>query len=36
VLHFLVQGLVGPVLIGLFAPDEALAVVEHQLDRIFC
>ena len=34
-LFFATQGLIGPVLIGLFAPDEALAVLDHQLDRIF-
>ena len=34
-LYFLVQGLVGPVLIGLQAPEEALAILDHQLTRIF-
>ncbi|WP_238010980.1 TetR/AcrR family transcriptional regulator [Dactylosporangium sp. AC04546] len=34
-LYFLTQGLVGPILIGLYTPDEALALVEAQLDRVF-
>lgn len=34
-LYFLVQGLIGPVLIGQFAPEAALAVLDHQLSRIF-
>ena len=34
-LYFLTQGLIGPVLIGLYTPDEALAVVDRQLDRVF-
>jgi len=34
-LYFLTQGLIGPVLIGLYTPDEALAVVDGQLDRVF-
>ncbi|MEV4759332.1 TetR/AcrR family transcriptional regulator [Micromonospora sp. NPDC049559] len=34
-LYFLTQGLVGPVLIGLYRPEEALALVDAQLDRVF-
>jgi AcrR family transcriptional regulator len=34
-LYFLTQGLIGPVLIGLYTPDEALALVDSQLDRLF-
>lgn len=34
-LYFLAQGLIGPILIGLFTPGEALALVDHQLERIF-
>ncbi|WP_326551804.1 hypothetical protein [Micromonospora sp. NBC_01813] len=34
-LCFLTQGLVGPILIGLYSPDEALALVDAQLDRVF-
>jgi AcrR family transcriptional regulator len=34
-LYFLTQGLIGPVLIGLYTPDEALALVDSQLDRVF-
>ncbi|MEK6439094.1 TetR/AcrR family transcriptional regulator [Pseudonocardia sp. T1-2H] len=34
-LYFLTQGLVGPILIGLFTPEDALALVDHHLDRIF-
>ena len=34
-LYFLVQGLVGPVLIGLQTPESALAILDHQLARIF-
>lgn len=34
-LYFLTQGLVGPILIGLFTPDQALALIDHDLDRIF-
>jgi AcrR family transcriptional regulator len=34
-LYFLVQGLIGPVLVGVLDADEALDVVEHQLDRLF-
>ena len=35
ILYFLTQGLVGPILIGLYSPDEALALVDAQLDRVF-
>jgi AcrR family transcriptional regulator len=34
-LFFLVQGLIGPVLIGQLAPEAALDVVDHQLSRLF-
>ena len=34
-LYFLAQGLVGPLLIGLFTPAQAFAILDHQLDRIF-
>ena len=34
-LFFLIQGLIGPILIGLLSPAEALALIDHQLDRIF-
>lgn len=34
-LFFMIQGLIGPILIGLLSPAEALALVDHQLDRIF-
>jgi AcrR family transcriptional regulator len=34
-LYFLVQGLIGPVLIGQLTPPEALSLVDHQLARIF-
>ncbi|WP_249998932.1 TetR/AcrR family transcriptional regulator [Actinoplanes sp. M2I2] len=34
-LYFLTQGLIGPILVGLYRPDEALALVDAQLDRVF-
>jgi len=34
-LFFMIQGLIGPVLIGILSPADALALVDHQLDRIF-
>jgi hypothetical protein len=34
-LYFLTQGLIGPILIGLYTPDDALALIDHHLDRIF-
>ena len=34
-LYFLVQGLIGPVLIGLLTPEEATAILDRQLTRIF-
>jgi BetI-type transcriptional repressor, C-terminal len=34
-LFFMIQGLIGPILIGVLGPAEALALVDHQLDRIF-
>jgi AcrR family transcriptional regulator len=34
-LFFLIQGLVGPILIGLLRPADAVALIDHQLDRIF-
>jgi AcrR family transcriptional regulator len=34
-LFIAVQGFIGPILIGVFSPDEALARLDHSLDRIF-
>ncbi len=34
-LYFLIQGLIGPVLIGQLTPDQAVDLLGHQLDRIF-
>jgi len=34
-LLFLIQGLTGPMLIGICTPDEGLALVDRHLDRIF-
>ena len=34
-LYFLIQGLTGPLLIGLLSPEAALGTVDHQLTRIF-
>ena len=34
-LFFMIQGLIGPILIGILSPAEAFALIEHQLDRIF-
>jgi AcrR family transcriptional regulator len=34
-LYFLTQGLIGPILVGLYHPDQALALVDAQLDRVF-
>lgn len=34
-LYFLVQGLVGPVLLGLVGAEDALALVDRHLDRLF-
>lgn len=34
-LYYLIQGLIGPVLIGQLTPDQALDLVDHQLARIF-
>jgi AcrR family transcriptional regulator len=34
-LYFLTQGLIGPILVDLYGPDEALALVDAQLDRVF-
>ncbi len=34
-LFFLIQGLVGPVLIGILSPADALGLLDYQLDRIF-
>ena len=34
-LYFLTQGLVGPMLIGLYRPEEAMALIDAQLDRLF-
>ncbi|MEU7799621.1 TetR/AcrR family transcriptional regulator [Micromonospora arborensis] len=35
-LYFLTQGLVGPTLVGLYSPEQALSLVDAQLDRVFC
>lgn len=34
-LFFTARGLIGPVLIGMYAPEDAQALLDHQLDRIF-
>jgi TetR/AcrR family transcriptional regulator, transcriptional repressor of bet genes len=34
-LFFMIQGLIGPILIGLLSPADALDLVDHQLARIF-
>ncbi|GAA0465988.1 transcriptional regulator [Actinoplanes capillaceus] len=34
-LYFLTQGLIGPILIGLYQPDEAMSLIDDQLDRLF-
>ena len=34
-LFFAVRGLIGPVLIGLYSPVDALALLDHQLARVF-
>ena len=34
-LFFMIQGLFGPILIAILSPADALALVDHQLDRIF-
>jgi AcrR family transcriptional regulator len=34
-LYYLIQGLIGPVLIGQLTPDQALDLLDHQLVRIF-
>jgi AcrR family transcriptional regulator len=34
-LFWLAHGLVGPLLVGLYTPDAALALLDHHLDRIF-
>ncbi|GAA0568379.1 TetR/AcrR family transcriptional regulator [Paractinoplanes ferrugineus] len=34
-LYFLTQGLIGPILVGLYTAEEALALVDAQLDRVF-
>ena len=34
-LFFMTHGLIGPLLIGVLSPAEALALVDHQLDRLF-
>ena len=33
--YYLTQGLIGPLLIGQLTPEAALALLDHQLDRIF-
>jgi AcrR family transcriptional regulator len=34
-LFFAVRGLIGPVLVGLYSPADALALLDHQLARVF-
>lgn len=34
-LFFMIQGLIGPILIGILSPADALTLLDHQLDRIF-
>ncbi|MBO3743030.1 TetR/AcrR family transcriptional regulator [Actinoplanes flavus] len=34
-LYFLTQGLVGPILIGLYQPAEAMSLIDDHLDRLF-
>jgi AcrR family transcriptional regulator len=34
-LYYLIQGLIGPVLIGQLTPDQAVELLDHQLDRVF-
>jgi hypothetical protein len=34
-LFFMIQGLIGLILIGVLSPQEALALIGHQTDRIF-
>ena len=34
-LFFMIQGLIGRILIGVLSAAEALGLVDHQLDRIF-
>jgi AcrR family transcriptional regulator len=34
-LFYLIQGLIGPTVIGAMPPSTALALVEHQLDRLY-
>lgn len=34
-LYFLIHGLAPPLLIGQLTPDEALGLLDHQLDRLF-
>lgn len=34
-LFFAVQGLIGPVLLGVVPPDEALRLLDGQVDRLF-
>jgi DNA-binding transcriptional regulator YbjK len=34
-LFFMIQGLIGPILIAILSPADALALIDHQLDRIF-
>jgi AcrR family transcriptional regulator len=33
---FMIQGLIAPVLIGVLSAPEALDILDHQLDRLFC
>jgi hypothetical protein len=34
-LFYATQGLIGPVLIGVMSSEQALTVLDHQLDRLF-
>lgn len=33
--YYLIQGLIGPLLIGQLAPEAAMEIIDHQLSRIF-
>ncbi len=34
-LFFMIQGLIGPILVGILSPEDALGLLDHQLDRLF-
>jgi hypothetical protein len=31
----MIQGLIGPILVGILSPEDALGLLAHQLDRLF-